>query len=68
MCWLFCLCSLEDANRSLRRQLEKKSDIVSHLQNEIQQLVDRINSMETQHFVELGRSYYYYEDDDDDDN
>jgi len=45
---------LEDANKSLRRQLEEKSDIISHLQSEIQQLVDRINSMEAQHSVELG--------------
>jgi len=53
------MCSLEDANRSLRRELEKKSDVIDRLQTEIQQLVDRINSMETQHFVELGASYCY---------
>ena len=47
--------SEEDTKRSLRRQLEEKSDIVDRLQLEIQQLVDRINSMETQHSVELGR-------------
>jgi len=49
---------MEEANRSLRRQLEKKCDIIDHLQSEVQQLVDRINSMETQHFVELGTSSY----------
>jgi len=45
---------LEDADRVLRRQLEEKSDIISRLQCEIQQLVDRINSMETQHSAQLG--------------
>jgi len=47
--------SADDANRSLRRQLEEKSDTIGHLQTEIQQLVDRINSMETKHYDELGR-------------
>ena len=51
--------SEEDTKRSLRRQLEEKSDIVGRLQLEIQQLVDRINSMETQHSVELGRFRSY---------
>jgi len=52
-----CVCRLEEANRSLRGQLERKSDVIEHLQSEVQQLVDRINSMETQHFVELGTSH-----------
>ena len=55
-----CLCSLDDANQSLRRQVEEKSDIIGRLQSEIQQLVDRINSMETRHSVELGTRCCYH--------
>ena len=56
-----CLRSAEDAKlfRSLRRQLEEKTDVIDRLHSEIQQLVDRINSMETQHSDELGTFHRY---------
>jgi len=54
------LCSPEDSNQALRRQVEEKSDIIGRLQSEIQQLVDRINSMEARHSVELGTHCCYY--------